>query len=318
MESFELLATVTDKDMRLDQYLTEQLQLTRSQIKNMLDLGWVLVNQEQKKAGYKLKPGDRVCGTPLARPPDATAPQAEAIPLDVLFQDEDIIVINKPPDLAVHPAPGHYTGTLVHALLHHFPDIAEQQDASRPGIVHRLDMDTSGVMVIARNIRAHNFLAAKFKDHDLTRCYQALVYGRLRQRQGEIATLITRHPVDRKKMAVSLDKGRPALTYYTVLEEFREISLVKLQLQTGRTHQIRVHMTHLGHPVVGDPHYGNSHHFNRLSARLQKQIAALDRQALHAYYLKIEHPTSGRELEFTTALPADMQQILDILRQEGV
>jgi len=287
---------------RIDKFLAGQLQeVSRSRIQTLIDEEKVLVNRRKVKANYKLREGDLI---KVSLPePEKLEVKAEPIALDILYEDEDLIVINKPQGMVVHPAAGNYEGTLVNALLHHCKDLSGINGLLRPGIVHRIDKDTSGVLVVAKNDFAHRHLAKQIKDHSVKRIYYALVHGVLQEPAGIIEAPIGRDQKDRKKMAVVLT-GKEAITQYWTLETFKDYSFVKLQLKTGRTHQIRVHMAYLGHPVVGDPKYGPSKpHFD------------LQGQALHAAVLGCEHPRTGKYMEFSAPLPETMERVLDLLRR---
>lgn len=300
---------------RLDRFLVEALpELTRSQIKRLIDQGAVSLDGTAAKAGQKLRGGERIA-VDLPEPiPVMTLP--ESIPLAILYEDEALIVIDKPAGMVVHPAPGHPGGTLVNALLYHCQDLAGIGGELRPGIVHRLDKETSGVLVVSKHDRAHLDLARQFKRHSIRRRYRALVHGLVKQNQGTVDQVIGRHPVDRKKMSVHSRRGRRAVTHWKVLRRFDQdrLSLLELTLETGRTHQIRVHLSAMGHPVVADALYGNSRPDRRRSdAELEKLLRGLDRQFLHARVLGFVHPESGDYLELQAPMPAELQVILDYL-----
>jgi len=300
---------------RLDQFLAEQLEdLSRSQVQRLIDEGEVLIAGEPARAGIRLKGGEEISVN--IPPPAPVALIPEAIPLTILYEDSDLIVVDKPAGLVVHPAAGHSSGTLVNALLHHCRDLSGIGGEMRPGIVHRLDKETSGVLVAAKNDAAHRSLAEQFKVHSVERRYLALAYGLVQKRTGEIDAPIGRHPVDRKKMSGAARGGRRAVTRWEVLERFEQerLSFLELTLETGRTHQIRVHFSEMGFPLVGDPVYGRR---NRVSAlrdpRVRTQVQRLKRQFLHAHVLGFIHPSSGETLRFTSRLPEELQQILDLL-----
>lgn len=283
---------------RLDRFLAKILKdISRSRIQELIKEGSITVNQQTVKANYKLKEKDHLeVVIPQARPLEVLP---EPIPLDVLYEDKDLIVINKPQGMVVHPAPGHSSGTLVNALLHHCQDLSGINGILRPGIVHRLDKDTSGVLVAAKNDYTHTHLVGQLKEHQVKRIYLALVHGRIQEPAGMIEAPIGRDPRDRKRMAVVEKNGKEAVTLYSVLQRFHDYTLVRLQLKTGRTHQIRVHMSYLGFPVVGDPIYGpRKSHFN------------LQGQALHAQTLGFIHPGTGEYMEFTAPLPQYFEEIL--------
>lgn len=289
---------------RLDVFLTEQNQdFSRSHVQKLIADGKVMVNGQQRKANFKLTAGDEI----TLEIPEAVEVEIlpEDIPLDILYEDKDIIVINKARGMVVHPAAGVFSGTLVNALMHHCTDLSGINGELRPGIVHRLDKDTSGVMVAAKSDKAHLSLAQQIKDKTAHRIYQAIVYGNIKEEAGIIKGDIGRHPVDRKKMAIVQD-GKSAVTHFKVLERFGEYTLVECALETGRTHQIRVHMTHIGHPLVGDPKYGTN--------GKRKDNFSIQGQALHSMSLELDHPVTGERMTFNTELPEDMQKILRYLR----
>ncbi len=289
--------------VRLDKFVSDRLSdYTRSHIQKLTEEGRILVQGVPAKASYKLKENDKV----TVEIPDAAEVDIlpEAIPLSIVYEDEDMLVVDKPQGMVVHPAVGNYTGTLVNALLAHCPDsLSGINGEKRPGILHRIDKDTSGLLLVAKNDMAHQHLAAQIKEHSLTRAYQALVHGRFKTPKGEINLPIGRHPVDRKKMAVTYRNSREAVTKFRVLEEIGSYSLVECMLKTGRTHQIRVHMSHLGHPVAGDPVYG-----------VKKEPFSTNGQLLHAYKVGFIHPRTKEYMEFESPLPDYYEKILEMLR----
>ncbi|MFV9567755.1 RluA family pseudouridine synthase [Thermoanaerobacter mathranii] len=291
-----------DEGKRIDVFLAAELDYTRSYIKKLIVDGLVFVNGKTVKPSYKVKENDKVVvNIPEAEKIDVLP---ENIPLDILYEDDDIIVINKPQGMVVHPAPGNYSGTLVNALLYHCKNLSGINGILRPGIVHRLDKDTSGVMVVAKNDKAHISLSNQIKERSVLKKYVAIVEGVIKHEEGKIEAPIGRHPVDRKKMAV-IEDGRYALTLYKVLERFKENTLVEAVIKTGRTHQIRVHMAFIGHPVVGDPVYG-----------FKKQKFKLEGQALHSSILGFIHPTKGVYMEFEAPLPEYFVRLIEILRNK--
>ena len=294
--------TADRADERLDLFLVRRLpDLSRSYAQRLIADGQVTVDGTARKANYKLRGGEEiVCTMPPAEEIEICA---EDIPLDILYEDADIIVVNKARGMVVHPAAGIYTGTLVNALLWHCHDLSGINGALRPGIVHRLDKDTSGVMVAAKNDMAHHYLARQIRDKDARREYRAIVHGNIVPRAGVITGDIGRHPTDRKKMAIVRENGKPATTHFEVLERFGNYTYVSCRLETGRTHQIRVHMTSIGHPLVGDPKY-----------TAKKNPFAIVGQALHSLTLSLTHPRTGTEMTFTAPLPADMEEILHTLQ----
>ncbi|SFT87776.1 23S rRNA pseudouridine1911/1915/1917 synthase [Selenomonas sp. GACV-9] len=300
----EPLNYIADKaGERLDVFLTrQQPDLSRAHVQKLITEGKALVDGAVRKANYKLRGGEQVSLTvPEAAPVEI---KAEDIPLDVLYEDEDIIVVNKARGMVVHPASGVNTGTLVNALLYHCHDLSGINGEIRPGIVHRLDKDTSGVMVCAKNDKAHIDLAEQIRTKSAHRVYWAIVHGNIKEEAGIIKGDIGRHPTDRKKMAIVHENGKPAVTHFKVLERFGDYTLIECRLETGRTHQIRVHMTSIGHPLVNDPKYGPK----------KPSPFAIEGQALHSLTLALIHPGTGEPMEFTAPVPEDMQRILTGLR----
>jgi 23S rRNA pseudouridine1911/1915/1917 synthase len=300
---------------RLDRFLADCLpEISRSQIKKLIEDQLVQINGQPAKAGEKLKGGENLSVTIPDPVPAIAVP--EPLSLKILYEDSHLIVIDKPAGMVVHPAPGHQSGTLVNALLFHCQDLSGIGGELRPGIVHRLDKDTSGVLVATKNEVAHNALARQFKDHTAKRRYLAIVQGLLPEKTGTIDQPIGRHPRERKKMTVLPASGRRAVTNWKTLQLFEEdrLSLVELRLETGRTHQIRVHLAKMGHPVVGDPVYGNSGWVKQIKdIKLRGLLMNLNRQALHARILGFEHPSKNQFLEFESPVPVDMMEILEYL-----
>ncbi len=297
---------------RLDVVLAEIFpEYSRSRLKIWIEQGQVLVNGEAAKPKLKMS-GDEELQLSVQSIESEESCVAEDIPLNIVYQDESIIVINKAADFVVHPAAGHYSGTVQNALLHHDASLAE---IPRAGIVHRLDKDTTGLMVVARNLSSHKYLVDQIQKHEVTREYQAVVYG-VMTGGGVVDQPIGRHPRDRIKMAVR-ENGREAVTHYRLLKRFREHSHIKVQLETGRTHQIRVHMSYLHHPIVGDSVYAGRH---RVPAGAQQELLgylqAFKRQALHAWRLSFVHPESGEDVTFEAPLPDDMQQLITLLQTD--
>lgn len=287
---------------RLDVFITGQCQeLSRSYVQKLIDDGRVNVNFGPTKANYKLRAGDRV---DIEVPPaEELLVKPEDIPLDIYYEDSDVIVINKPRGMVVHPAEGNIGGTLVNALLYHCRDLSGINGVLRPGIVHRLDKDTSGLIMAAKNDRAHHSLAQQLKDRTVTRRYAALTHGILREERGTVDAPIGRDPRDRQRMAVVERNSKPAVTHYRVLERYPDYTLLECRLETGRTHQIRVHMAYISHPVVGDPKYGPG-----------KPHFGLEGQLLHAGVLGFNHPVSGEYLEFSAPLPEIFEKVLSQLK----
>lgn len=314
MEShFTLTVPAESEPERLDQFIVRNLDgLTRSAVQRLIDDGRVTVNGIVEKASLKLKGGEVVAvEVPLPAP---AVPQAEEIPLDILYEDGDVVVVNKPAGMVVHPGAGNPGGTLVNALLGHCRDLSGIGGEIRPGIVHRIDKDTSGVLVVAKNDRAHDGLARQFHDHTIKRIYLALVFGSPREDKGRVEGAIGRHPTDRLRMSGNARHGKRAVTHWKVLARYPGLSLLQLRLETGRTHQIRVHMAESGHPLVGDELYGGGGRLANLrDPVLRKLIRELGRQALHAKTLGFVHPVTADYLEFDTPLPDDLQRIIDYL-----
>ena len=296
----KLFFTIEKGGERIDKYLSEQLEdMTRSHIQKLVKENMVRVNGMTVKSNFKLSASDRIeVEIPELKEPDILP---ENIPLDILYEDQDILVVNKPKGMVVHPAPGHYTGTLVNAIMYHCKDnLSGINGVMRPGIVHRIDMDTTGSLLICKNDRAHQALAEQLKEHSITRKYHAIVHGRLKEDEGTIDKPIGRHPIDRKKMSVHCTNGREAVTHYRVLKRFQQFTYIECQLETGRTHQIRVHMSSIGHPILGDQVYGPA-----------KCPYKLQGQTLHAKVLGITHPTTGEYMEFDAPLPDYFQGLLE-------
>lgn len=305
LESGAVVWTVQEEYARerIDKYITEswEEEISRSQVQQWIEGGYVTVGGRPVKANYKLAAGDEIS---VAVPePAASELTPEAIPLDVAYEDSDVIVINKPRGMVVHPAAGHPSGTLVNALMYHCKDLSGINGEIRPGIVHRIDKDTSGLIMAAKNDASHNSLAAQLKAHSVTRQYLAVVQGNMSHDQGTVDAPIGRDPHDRKLYTVTEKNSKRAVTHFTVVERFGDCTLLQLQLETGRTHQIRVHMKFIGHPLVGDPVYGRS-----------KGVHMEGGQALHAAVLGFVHPASGEYMEFSAPLPEDMEDLLARLR----
>ena len=304
-----------DKAQRLDAFLVLQAKdLTRSRIQELIKSGFVRVNLHLSKPGYRLKTGDHIEVTLPPLQPLRLEP--EPVTFELIYEDPWLIVVNKPPGVVVHPAPGHFTGTLVHGLLQHCKDLSGIGGVMRPGIVHRLDKDTSGLMVVAKNDAAHAFLSAQFKAGKVTKRYVALVHGIMKEQKGEINLPIGRHPVKRKEMSIQPTKGRVAKTLWEKKEELAGLfSLLSVSPKTGRTHQIRVHLSHIGYPLVGDPVYG--HRRSWWKKRFPEDpglLSRIERQMLHAGTLGFVHPQGGDYREFTAPLPADMEGVLKMLK----
>lgn len=294
-ETITVQANENDKGKRIDSFLNEVIEdATRSYIQKIIDGGYVeITGKKTTKSGNKLKGTETIV---VNLPEDETLDLVpEDIPLEIIYEDSDIVIINKAPNMVVHPAHGNYNGTLVNALLYHIKDLSTINGVIRPGIVHRLDKDTSGVIVVAKHNEAHTTLSDMFKEKTLEKTYVCIAKGIFKDKSGRIETLIGRDLRDRKKMAVVTENGKIAISNYEVLDESKNYSLVKVRIETGRTHQIRVHMKSLNHPILGDATYGNS-------------TDGIDRQMLHAYRLKFTHPISKKEMVVTAPIPEDFKR----------
>jgi len=311
-ESFTLTVHVAEAGLRLDQFLARRLEYSRARLQRWLKEGLVQVNGQVLPAKYRVRPQEVV--RVVVPPPEPSPLSAEPLPLEIIFEDSHILLLNKPPGLVVHPGAGHKSGTLLNALLHHCPNLQEIGDVSRPGLVHRLDKDTSGIMVVAKTAEAHHSLVQQFKNHQVIKKYLALVFGRLPAPAGQIAADIGRHPHERQKMTVRPKRGKPALTFWQVRREFPgPLTLLELHPQTGRTHQLRVHLASQGHPVVGDPAYGGGAARLKASPALQHLRPLVTRQLLHAASLAFRHPHTGEMMTGAAPLPEDFQIVLDSL-----
>jgi len=302
----DVLEFLSESNARLDMAISEMCDISRSAAQILIENGSVTVcGRTVSKKSEKLKPGDRV--SVIMPEPEDCAAVAQDIPIDVVYEDNDLLVVNKPKGMVVHPAPGNPDGTLVNALLWHCKDgLSGINGVIRPGIVHRIDKDTSGLLVVAKNDKAHTGLAEQIKAHSFTRIYNALLYGHPKNDEGTINAPIGRNPNDRKKMAVTQKNSKEAVTHYKVLEQFGEFSLCEMKLETGRTHQIRVHMSHIGYPVVGDPLYAPKEGKNKFG---------IQGQALHAKVLGFDHPITGEYMEFSSELPQYFVEVLEKLRK---
>lgn len=296
-----LIITENEAGQRADVALAAMLELTRSNMQKLLDEGRAVKGAKVIKSNYKLKLGDEIIVTlPEPQPLDV---QPENIPLDIIYEDEDVVVVNKARGMVVHPAAGNYSGTLVNALLYHCKNLSGINGVIRPGIVHRLDKDTSGIMICAKNDAAHVSLSEQIQSKTAQRTYLAVVRGNIKTDSGLIETQIARDKDDRKKMAVVKEGGRNAVTEYEVVERFGKYTIVKCKLKTGRTHQIRVHMEYLGYPLVGDPKYSP-----------MKTPFSINGQALHSLTLAFDHPRTGERMEFEAKLPEDLHKVVTRLR----
>ena len=298
----EFLVVEEEQDIRIDKYLAGACNVSRSYQQKLLKDGLVLVEGAPIKGSYKVNEGDRI----LVDLPEAVEPEiaAEPMDLDILYEDEDILLVNKPKNMVVHPAAGHYTGTLVNGLMDHCRgNLSGINGVLRPGIVHRIDKDTTGVLIVCKNDQAHQSIAAQLKAHSITRKYYAIVHGNLKDDEGTVDAPIGRHPTDRKKMAVNYKNGKPAITHYQVLRRLNGYTFIECRLETGRTHQIRVHMASLGHPLLGDAVYGPA----------KCPVPGLEGQTLHAGILGVVHPRTGEYMEFSAPLPEYFATLLERL-----
>lgn len=303
----ELNIDKTQEGERIDKFLSDMLSsdertYSRSYIQKLIETGNVCVNDKNTKTGYKISYNDLI-KVMIPYPEDINI-VAENIPLDIVYEDDDIILVNKPKGMVVHPSAGHYTGTLVNALMYHCSNnLSGINGVMRPGIVHRIDKDTTGIIVACKNDAAHISLSEQLKEHNITRYYYAICHNCFKEKEGTVDAPIGRHPVERKKMAINYKNGKKAVTHYEVLENFRNFAYIKCKLETGRTHQIRVHMASISHPLLGDNVYCNA-----------RGPFELEGQTLHAGVLGFIHPRTGKYMEFSAPLPEYFEKILDILR----
>jgi len=316
---FKFEITDGQKRERLDVYLANSMEnATRSRIQQLIKADLVSVNGKIQKPNYQIMPKDIISlAIPVSPRPDKV--EAEDIPIDIVFEDEYLIVVNKPAGMVVHPALGNWTGTMVHALLHHTQNLSDVNDEDRPGIVHRLDKDTTGLLLVAKDPWVHSELAKQFADRTTEREYWAICWGRFKEPEGEVIGNIARSKKDRKIFAVSETDGKYCETHYSVIEEYEFASLIKLKLKTGRTHQIRVHMNHINHPIFGDYIYNGrvlkaGTNLPKINQRVNNLLSIIDRQALHAKTLGFTHPKTGEKLSFDSELPSDMKLLIEKLK----
>ncbi len=317
METITFRVADTECGLRLDVLILRHADtVSRSRIQTAIKSGCAQVNGKSRKASYHVNAGENV--TFAIPEPEPLSAQPENIPLEIIFEDADIIVVNKPAGLVVHPACGNRSGTLVNALLHHCASLSCLAGKLRPGIVHRLDKDTTGVLVVAKNNAAHRHLGEQFSEHSVARKYLALVFGEMDQQQGTIESRIGRDRSNRQRMSARPPRGRPAVTKWSLVQAFSGLSLVEASLETGRTHQVRVHFSSIGHPVVGDPLYCPVKAVRSLSdKKVQDALRGIKRQLLHARHLGFVHPASGQRLAFDASLPDDFELIVRLLRERS-
>ena len=298
----EIILVSDEENQRIDVFISQKLNdISRNSVQKLIIDKNITVNEKEIKANYKVKIKDTI--KIIIPPPEMLDVEAENIPLDIVYEDDDLALVNKPQGMVVHPAPGHYSGTLVNGLMYHLKNLSTINGVMRPGIVHRLDKNTSGLMLVAKNDKSHNFLAKCLKEHSINRIYYALVEGNIKEDEGEINAPLGRSEKDRKKRAVTTKNSKEATTNNWVVERYGKYTLMKLKLKTGRTHQIRVHMKHIGHPVVGDDVYGSK--INKFG---------LEGQLLHSKILGFVHPSSKKYMEFESELPDYFLKVLKVLK----
>ncbi len=313
---FTITAAETDTDKRLDFLIAQKLpHCSRKQTSSLIRKGVIRVSGSIKKPGYRIRPGDVIQG--IIPDPEPVSFQPEPVDIDILFEDSHLIILNKAPGVVVHPAPGNYTGTLVNGLLYHCPGIEGIGGEIRPGIVHRLDKDTSGVMLVAKNHASHTELSNQFKERTVEKKYLALVYGNFKEQKGMITLPVGRHPLHRKQMSTNSRKPKEAKTIWQVKEKYDGLSLLEISILTGRTHQIRVHCHAIHHPIVGDPVYGirSANHKIKQLQIYGSIIQTVCRQMLHSWRLTFHHPYSKEKMTFEASLPEDMQKLIAALRE---
>ena len=307
MEIYDYTVEKEESGIRIDRYLAEKDSgLSRAFLQKLLKEGQITVGEKAAKSNYKVRENDRI----HLEIPDSSEPDIvpEDIPLDILYEDDDVLIVNKPKGMVVHPSAGHYSGTLVNAIMYHCKDsLSGINGQIRPGIVHRIDMDTTGSLIVCKNDESHVNIAEQIKEHTVNRIYVGIVCGNVTEDEGTIEGAIGRHPVDRKKMAVNEKNGKPAITHYKVLERFGNYTYMQFQLETGRTHQIRVHMASIGHPLLGDTLYSSG----------SSPFKHLQGQTLHAKTIGFVHPKSGEYMEFSAPLPEYFDNLLKLLKSRS-
>lgn len=318
-KTLEFKVTEGQRKTRIDTYLANLIEnITRTRIQKLIKAGFVNVNGEPTKSNYLVAPDDKITvNIPVSPRPEKAEP--EDIPLDIIYEDEYLLVVNKPAGMTAHPAYGNYTGTLVNALLNHTKKLSKPNEPGRPGIVHRIDKDTSGLLLVAKDEFVHSQLTKQFASHSIDREYRAVCWGIFKKQKGEITGNIARSKKDRKIFTVSEKEGKTAHTLYEVMEEYEFASLLKLKLKTGRTHQIRVHLQHINHPVFGDPAYGGrvivyGSNLPKIKQRVNNLLDRIERQALHAKTLGFYHPVKKEKMFFDSPLPDDMQELINNLK----
>ncbi len=316
-ETYEITVETDQPVERIDHYLSKKISLSRNQVQKLLEHQKILLNQKPIQSSHKVHPGDHIRVTRDREPPSTINVSPEEIPLTLLYEDEHLAVIDKPAELVVHASPGHFQHTLVNALLFHLNKLSSLGGGSRPGIVHRLDKGTSGVMVIAKSNEAHAKLAQQFHDRLIEKTYWALCYGNMKSPEGKFESRLGRSRGDRKKISSKTRKGREAKTHYRVLDTYHSATLLELKPQTGRTHQLRVHLSEAGHPMLGDPLYGGKQWIKKLSGPAQKKVQELGHQTLHSWKIIFYHPQTQKRMSFEAEVPLELRDIELLLKKNS-